>query len=166
MLLQNILVAIDGSETGKDVYAEALALAKLTNANLMLLYVLSPLEEDYPIFPADTRLGGYFPQQSDELNQIYLKQLEQYAQEGVELLKPLAAQANAEGVNAEFTQNAGNPGRNICNLARTWKADLIVMGRRGHSGLSELVLGSVSNYVLHHAPCSVLVVQGQSRSTS
>ncbi len=44
-------------------------------------------------------------------------------------------------------------------MARNCGADVIVMGRRGHSGLSELILGSVSNYVLHHAPCSVLIVQ-------
>ncbi|NEO65320.1 MAG: universal stress protein, partial [Moorea sp. SIO4G2] len=37
---------------------------------------------------------------------------------------------------------------------------LIVLGRRGLGGLKEMVLGSVSNYVVHHAPCSVLVVQG------
>ncbi|MEO0350033.1 MAG: universal stress protein, partial [Cyanobacteria bacterium P01_A01_bin.15] len=41
-----------------------------------------------------------------------------------------------------------------------WNADLIMMGRRGRSGFSELLLGSVSNYVMHHAPCSVLTVQG------
>lgn len=47
----------------------------------------------------------------------------------------------------------------ICELARNWNADLIILGRRGRTGLSELLLGSVSNYVLHHAPCSVLTVQ-------
>ena len=63
-------------------------------------------------------------------------------------------------VPAEFTQNAGDPGPVICSVAQTWGADLILMGRRGLSGLGELVLGSASNYVLHHAACSVLVMQG------
>ena len=36
----------------------------------------------------------------------------------------------------------------------------MVIGRRGHKNISEMFLGSVSNYVMHHAPCSVLVVQG------
>lgn len=48
----------------------------------------------------------------------------------------------------------------ICDVARSWKADLIVLGRRGYSGVKELFLGSVSNYVLHHTPCSILTVQG------
>ena len=47
----------------------------------------------------------------------------------------------------------------ICKLAQEWNADLIVMGRRGHSILSELVLGSVSSYVIHRAHCSVHIVQ-------
>jgi nucleotide-binding universal stress UspA family protein len=45
-------------------------------------------------------------------------------------------------------------------VARTWNADLIVIGRRGLRGLAEMFLGSVSNHVIHHAHCSVLVVQG------
>ncbi|MCZ8054719.1 MAG: universal stress protein, partial [Microcystis sp. LE19-12.2C] len=49
--------------------------------------------------------------------------------------------------------------KTICKVAREENIDLIVIGRRGRSGLGELFLGSVSNYVLHHAPCSVLIVQ-------
>ena len=44
-------------------------------------------------------------------------------------------------------------------LAKDWNADLIIMGRRGLTGLSEMFLGSVSNYVVHHASCSVLLIQ-------
>ncbi|WP_442949349.1 universal stress protein [Nostoc sp.] len=43
----------------------------------------------------------------------------------------------------------------------SWGADLIVLGRRGLKGFAELLAGSVSNHVVHHSPCSVLVVQGQ-----
>ncbi|MGF1673753.1 MAG: universal stress protein, partial [Rivularia sp. (in: cyanobacteria)] len=51
------------------------------------------------------------------------------------------------------------PGYMICNVARSREVDLIVVGRHGRTGLSEFFLGSVSNYVLHHAPCSVLTIQ-------
>lgn len=77
----------------------------------------------------------------------------------MELLRSRTRKAMAAGVSTEFTQLAGSPGKTICDLASDWGADLIVMGRRGRSGLSELILGSVSNYVLHHARCSVLTVQ-------
>ncbi|MFN6036632.1 MAG: universal stress protein, partial [Dolichospermum sp.] len=76
----------------------------------------------------------------------------------LQMLQSFTSQANTAGINTEFTQNSGNPGRMICELARTWNADLIMMGRRGRSGLAEFFLGSQSNYVLHHAPCSVQIV--------
>jgi nucleotide-binding universal stress UspA family protein len=74
------------------------------------------------------------------------------------MLQSFSAQANTSGINTEFTQNTGSPGRKICELATVWNADLIIIGRRGRSGLAEFFLGSVSNYVLHHAPCSVQIV--------
>lgn len=57
---------------------------------------------------------------------------------------------------------AGNPGLIICQEARGF--DMIVIGSRGRSPLSELLLGSVGSYVVHHAPCAVLVV-GPNAST-
>jgi nucleotide-binding universal stress UspA family protein len=57
----------------------------------------------------------------------------------------------------------GEAGSLICKAAQNWGTDLIVIGRRGHRWLSEILLGSVSNYVVHHALCSVLVVQGITR---
>ncbi|MEL6786783.1 MAG: universal stress protein, partial [Cyanobacteria bacterium J06607_15] len=52
-----------------------------------------------------------------------------------------------------------NPGRTICDRAQTWSVDLILVGSRGLTGAKEVMLGSVSNYVTHHAPCSVLIVR-------
>jgi nucleotide-binding universal stress UspA family protein len=60
----------------------------------------------------------------------------------------------------------GDPGKAICTLAQDWSADLIVIGRRGMHGLGELLLGSVSSYVMHRSPCAVLVVQGYEESDS
>lgn len=51
---------------------------------------------------------------------------------------------------------AGNPGLIICQEAKGF--DMVVIGSRGRSPLSELLLGSVGSYVVHHAPCAVLVV--------
>ena len=65
------------------------------------------------------------------------------------------------GIPTESKCEVGHPGSLIRDLAMNWSADLIVMGRRGLSGLQEVFLGSVSNYILHHAPCSVLIVHGE-----
>jgi len=63
-----------------------------------------------------------------QTREIYREQWQ--AEKGLELPRSRTDEANAAGVNAEFTQNIGSPGRTICDLARTWGADLIGMGRR------------------------------------
>lgn len=157
-MFHRILVAMDTSTIGKSVFDEALALAKATGTNLMLLHVLSHEEKGSPSMSAFSSLE-YYPGMSGKTLEICREQWETFEKHGLELLRSRTQEATAAGVATEYTQNPGSPGRTICDLARNWGADLIVMGRRGHSGLSELILGSVSNYVLHHAPCSVLTVQ-------
>lgn len=158
-MFHKILVAMDQSEICEQVFEEAVALAKATNACLLLLHALSPLEDGYPtpVYPGPDSL---YPTLHDEALKNYTRQWESFERKGLELVRSHAERAIAAGLMTEFTQNTGDPGRTICQIARTWDADLIVLGRRGRSGLSEMLLGSVSNYVLHHAPCSVLTVQG------
>ncbi len=157
MMFKKILVALERSEIGQQVFEEALGLAKLTQASLMLVHVLSPEEEGSPYVPMMSNFD-YYPGLTSQSFELYQKQWDAFKNQGIQMLQSFCAQANKAGVTTEFTQNVGNPGRIICDLSRSYGADLIVMGRRGRSGLMELFLGSVSNYVLHHAPCSVHVV--------
>lgn len=90
--------------------------------------------------------------------QDYFREWEAFEQNDLSRLKALAEQVIAQGVAAEFTQSVGDPGRAICDLVGSWSADLIVMGHRGLKGMKALFMGSVSAYVQHHAPCSVLTV--------
>jgi nucleotide-binding universal stress UspA family protein len=162
-MFQKILVAVTPSQENDPAVNEAIALAQLTQARLMLLHVLSPMDEGYPtpVYPIH---DSVYPTMHDEAIKTYTIQWQAYEQESLSLLQHLAQKADTIGVTAEFTQSVGDPGRTICTLAQTWGADLVILGRRGRTGLSELVLGSVSNYVLHHAPCSVLTVQGEGTS--
>lgn len=151
-MFHKILVAIDDSESSQTIFEQAVALAKANQAELMLLHVLEPYDQTYP---GDPYIG--IPRAA---LQVYWSRWQEREQAGLERLRSLEATATAVGVVPEFTQSVGDPGRSICSLARTWNADLIVMGRRGLSGIKEFWLGSVSNYVLHHAPCHVLTIQG------
>lgn len=54
----------------------------------------------------------------------------------------------------------GNVKEEIVDAAKRFGADLIVVGSHGYGFLSRVLLGSVSDFVIHHAPCSVLVVRG------
>ncbi|BAB72707.1 universal stress protein [Anabaena sp. FACHB-709] len=161
-MLKKILVALDRSDMGQQVFEQALVLAKATQAKLLLLHVLSPEEEGSPHIPMVSGYD-YYPGLSGQSFEIYQKQWDSFKDEGVRMLQTLCAKANTQGVSTEFSQTLGNPGRTICKLATNWDADLIVMGHRGLSGVKEFFLGSVSNYVLHHTPCSVHIVHDLGR---
>jgi nucleotide-binding universal stress UspA family protein len=155
-MFHKILVAIDRSETSHDVFKTALDIAKADRAVLVLLHVLSFDEQGNPSMLMPTGIE-YFQAADDKTLEIYRERWQSYEQKSLELLKSLADRATAEGVTTEFHQLADSPGRRICEFAESEEIDLIVMGRRGLSGVNEFLMGSVSNYVLHRAPCSVLI---------
>lgn len=165
-MINRILVAVDRSARNKLIFDSALSLAKTTGATLMLLHVLSEDEAGYPMIPTYT----YYPILDDRDYDIYQERLTEYKQWGLNFLQSLTEKATEAGVDTEYTQLTGNPGRTICELAKNWEADLILVSSRGLKGLKEMFLGSVSNYVTHHAPCSVLIVRtaidNQSNSNS
>ena len=164
MMFNKILVAIDHSPASQKVFDTALSIAKANQTTLMLLHVLSTEEETSPamspyfVQPKD-RCIHVNPQIIRRANELYEQEWEVFKQKGLELLRFYAQQASKAGILAEFSQITGHPSSTICDFALSCQADLIILGRRGHSGLKELFLGSVSNYVIHHAPCSTLLVQ-------
>ncbi|MEH1812797.1 MAG: universal stress protein [Nostoc sp.] len=141
MSFKKILVAVDDSPATATVFVKALELAQRDAAQLMIGHSIE--------------LAG-----SSQLT-VNLVDLEIETQQAQSLLQLYYQKAKILGIMAEFSYQTGDPGANICDLARSWGADLIVLGRRGLKGFAELLAGSVSNHVVHHAPCSVLVVQGQ-----
>lgn len=164
-MFKRIIVAVSPSLKNDQVLDEAIAIAKMGNATLMLLHVLSSMDEGFPtpIYPGP---DSVYPGLHEQAIRAYAQQWEVYQRETLDYLKHLTEDVSQAGIQAEFTQNMGDPGKVICTLATNWKADLIILGRRGHTGLKELFLGSVSNYVLHHAPCSVLTIQGEKDATA
>jgi nucleotide-binding universal stress UspA family protein len=161
-MFHKILAAIDTSPISRWVVNFASSLAKQSNAQLGLLYVLALDQvEDLPLSRFDTvdTLQEY-PTSSGSVIKCYIGQpeldhLNGTDNPGLNLLKSYTYDAILQGVSAEFFQCMGDPGVAICDFAKAWQADLIVIGHRGRSGLAELLLGSVSNHVVHHAPCSV-----------
>ena len=72
-------------------------------------------------------------------------------------------EARAAGVTAEFLVWDGDAGSSIAAAADAEHADLVVVGTRGRSGAERMLLGSVSDHVVRHAACPVLVVRPSSR---
>lgn len=163
-MFHKILVAIDHSAASKQVFDQALSLAKAVQANLILLHVLSveesssPMMSPYFVQPRE-RCIHVNPRIMRKANEVYEQEWDDFKRKGLKLLRFYCKKALAAGIEAECTQITGPPNSTICDFAQSCHADVVVIGRRGHSGLKEMFLGSVSNYVVHHAPCSVLLVQ-------
>src|SRR5450759_4525986 len=73
--------------------------------------------------------------------------------------------AKAAGANATFLVWEGEPGEAIVAAANSEGVDLIVVGSHGRSGVSRFFIGSVSDYVVRHARCPVMVVRGGLEAT-
>ena len=152
-----ILVALDHSPMGAVVFQEALELATAFNADMTLLHVLSRGSAGSPNLPT-MPVMDYYPAYDAAAMEIFDNAWKAYEKKGIEMLQAYVNKAKAAGIKANAQQIEGAPGPLICEQAQALKVKMIVLGRRGHSGLSELFLGSVSNYALHHAPCSVHIL--------
>ena len=156
-MFDKILVAIDISQTNRSIFKEALSLAQTTEAKLMLLNIIAPSQDSYP---NPFIYSGYeYGLGDDSLITIYQEQWRKFKQRGLNRLQLFAEEATAAGIETEYIQDFGNPGRTICDRAKSWSADLIIIGSRGLTGVKQMFLGSVSNYVTHHASCSVLILR-------
>lgn len=70
----------------------------------------------------------------------------------------------AENVSFRHALLRGDPAKAICETAITEDADLIVMSTHGRTGLSRLLMGSVAEFVVRHAPCPVMTLRGDAKS--
>jgi nucleotide-binding universal stress UspA family protein len=158
-MLQKILVAIGDSPDSEQIFTAGLTLAQKLDAEMLILQVLDPLVPHGLSTVASPLVGGILPMINDLEIDRYIKAWKEYERKGIERLQAYAERAKEHHVKAEILQNYGDSGPLICEAAKNWSADIILMGRNQKSMLSEAFLGSTSNYVLHHAACSVMVIQ-------
>ena len=152
---QKILVAVDLSPIAEIVFDRAINLAKTSGASLILLHVLSSDEEEAPtpvLYSVEYPLN-------QQVVEEYQKQWQAFQAKGFAALEAMKNEAIKQDVNTEIMQIFGRPERIISKQAKQSAVSLIIMGNRGRSGLKELFLGSVSNYVIHHSHCDVLIVR-------
>lgn len=158
-MFNTILVALDPEEDCTYILEQAVDMAKRTDAELELMGVLTPTSDNTLAW------ATYYPEISiystDATEEIWLDYQRRYEDHKNRVKVALGRWVNralSAGVSAGFFQAEGPAGREICDRAKAIHADLIVVGSHGRTGLSEIFMGSVSNYVMHHAPCSVLVI--------
>jgi nucleotide-binding universal stress UspA family protein len=139
-VLKTILVALDDSELADRVIQTLQGLVLVKDSKVILCHVFSPSESEMEL-PADRP----HPESSTFSYLNFEKQLQSY-----QTLLPV--ESNVELVT-------GNPAEEIIRLANIYKADLIIIGSRGLTGMKRIVQGSVSSQVVEDANCSVLVVK-------
>jgi len=144
---RSILVATDGSRYSEAAVSEAINIAKHCNANLIAISVV--LSES--MSPMDIVQSQMQPKLIAE------KELKE-AENNINKVKELAVK---EGVRVTGIIFAGRPYEAIISTAKERNADLIVVGSHGRTGLERLLMGSVTERVVGHAECAVLVVKIQ-----
>lgn len=138
MTYRRILVPIDGSPRGRAATAHAIDFAKTTGGQLTGLFVLDTAA--FMGAPA----GLEWQALSDAIRE-----------EGKRALQDFEHAAKAANVPVATKIAEGHPAQEIIREAK--EHDLIVMGTLGRTGLAHLLLGSVAERVIRHAPCPVLV---------
>ncbi len=146
-MFKRILVAVDGSKSSFKAMDKAIALQKLTEAEIYLLCVY----KHHSLFEASLSIGR--PEGMD----IPDKVLAEYAKDVVNHAKEQATERGA--VKVRGFVKGGRPSSVIVKFAQEKEVDLIVVGSRGtHSDKDGMLLGSVSHRVASRAKCPVLVV--------
>ena len=143
MAFRRILVPVDFSDHSARALETAQELAKAFDATLLLLHC-------YQVNPgAVSPYGIVLPEGFDrEVREAAARRLEEWRDK-----------AAATGLEVEAHLSSTFPSMGIADAATEEKADLIVMGTRGLSGLKHVLLGSVAERTLRTAPCPVLTVK-------
>jgi nucleotide-binding universal stress UspA family protein len=139
-MFNTIVIANDGSDHAFRALDLALTLAKESNADLHMISV-----EEIP----------YLPGTIEEIREETGAAGKRFHS----VINRARSMAEERQVSLKTNVVAGHPVRDIIDLARNLKADLLVVGARGHSALYERMIGSRADRIVHLAPCPVLVVK-------
>jgi len=131
---------VDGSESSKKAFDKSVFLAQKCNSKLYVVNVV-----------LDWEYGGDSAATFELIDELRAR--------GTELLEQCKKQALQSNVQVETVLEQGDYAHEIIEVAKRKDCELIIMGSRGMSPIKELMLGSVSLKVMHHASCPVMVVR-------
>lgn len=135
---RTVLLATDLTPASAEATRRAIELAARLGARLLIVHVMD-----------SRRLTGGGSH----------ARIDQARDEREAVLLEVVRDARAVGAAAEFLIWTGDPGNALVAAAQAEHADLLVVGSRGRSGAERMLLGSVSDHLVHHAGCPVLVVR-------
>lgn len=136
-LFERIIVPIDGSEKSREAAKKAFSLAQCTNLEVILIHV---------VVVVHISLRVYIPEISKMLRK-----------KGEEIINEFEEMGSEMNIHIKTKLLEGIPEDEIIKEAN--ENDLIVMGSKGHSTLDRILIGSVSEKVLHHSDATVMIVR-------
>jgi nucleotide-binding universal stress UspA family protein len=148
LTIRKILAAVDGSDPSFNASTYAIDLAKINDAELIVLQVIYPMYTQYEIAlsPRPARL-----------EEVTTKEME----EGKQHVDKVKQKAKEKKVSVKTDVIIGTTSvvKQIVEYAENKKVDMIVIGSRGMTGFKKLLLGSVASGVVTYSHCPVLVVK-------
>lgn len=133
----NIMVCHDGSKKAQDALVKAVDLFITMNPKILLLTVVEA------------------PLDASSTNEESFRKLCERREDD---LKTIGSWVVDQGLEADIIIATGDPRKMILEAAKSKSPDLLVVAKRGGGLLDEMVLGSVSAYLIRHASCPVLVM--------
>jgi nucleotide-binding universal stress UspA family protein len=141
--IKTILVPVDFSNCSREGLRYAIAFAKEFGAKIVLVHA--------------TYLGYIYSAEGTDLYDI--PGLQKAARENAERkMRELVRSVTFGDVKFETAFTEGSPVIDICAFAKAHDVDLIITSTHGHTGFAHVLIGSIAEQVVRHAPCSVLVV--------
>jgi nucleotide-binding universal stress UspA family protein len=137
--IRRILLATDLSAASESATAQAIVLAREMRAHLLIVSVIDP--------EAGSKVRGL------------VQRMDQRRAAREAAAQALVLRGRDAGVSVSFLVWEGEPGPAIVDAAVAEAADLVVVGSHGRGRVERLVLGSVSDHVVRHAPCPILIVR-------
>ena len=138
-MINKILVPMDGSENSKKGLRYACWLASKVGAPVTVLHIITiPYTGESAVF--------------------HIKPLEDVGQMILEDAKKIVKEENCDA-HFVLREGSGNPTHEIVNYVKEENISLIVMSGKGHSALSHILVGSVSDMMVKIAPCPILIVK-------
>ena len=139
--IKTIVAPTDFSDCSLEAMRYAIGLAEVFSARVVFLHVMEQLgyEPELSLTPAGIR---------PEVTRMVAEMMQDYVD-----------RVRAQGIEVEWHLEIGAPFAEIRGAAERHHADLIVMGTHGRTGLAHVLLGSVAERVVQHAPCPVLTIK-------
>ncbi len=146
-MYKRILVPVDGSETSNKALVAALQLARQGGGRVRLIHAV----EELAYLSGFDQYGGY----SGDLVRIMRENAAKILGDGMAIAKS----AGVEADNMLYDNFGQRLGEVVADAAKSWNADLIVVGTHGRRGVGRMLMGSGAEQIIRLAPVPVLVIR-------